>query len=281
LDPKWIAALEGRLAGCDVNKCDKFRELFEAYALGSLDAEERVAFEAHLATGCQGCLKAVEEARRLVSQLGYLAPDAGPSEMLKGRLMQTVRSEARMAKGSLKPKTSIPFWMWAGVAALLVLTLYSGWDARRLQKDIEATNQRATAILQQRKELEAQLQLARREARILTDPNSKKIMLPPKDALMPQLEAMWHPELGLCVMGQKVPMPANKRVFQLWLIPKTPGSKPMPMQTLWPDADGKMVRVVENTPEPMWNTKAIAITEEPEGGSPQPTSEPMWVGGVS
>jgi anti-sigma-K factor RskA len=264
-----------------VNNCGQFRELVEAYALGTLDAEERVAFEAHLATGCQDCAKAVEEARRLVSQLGYLAPDARPSEMLKARLMQTVRAETRTAQGSVRPKTSIPVWMWAGVAALLLLTLYSAWDARRLERDIEATNQRAAAILQQRKELETQLQLAKREARILMDPNSKRIMLPPKDSQMPQLEAMWHPELGLCVMGQKVPMPAKKRVFQLWLIPKTPGSKPMPMQTLWPDADGKLVRVVENTPEPMWNTKAIAITEEPEGGSLQPTSEPMWVGGVS
>jgi len=264
-----------------VNKCDQFRELIEAYALRALDVEERVAFEAHLATGCKDCAKAVEEARWLVSQLGYLAPDAGPAEMLKGRLMQTVRSEARMTKSSLKPKTSIHFWMWAAVAALVLLTLYSAWDARRLQRDMQTANQRASAILQQRQELKAQLQLAKREAQILMDPNSKKIMLPPKDALMPRLEAMWHPELGLCVMGQKVPMPANKRVFQLWLIPKTTGSKPMPMQTLWPDADGKMVRVVENTPEPMWNTKAIAITEEPEGGSPQPTSEPMWLGGVS
>ncbi len=187
-----------------MNKCDQFRELIEAYALGALDAEERVAFDVHLATGCQDCLKAVGEARWLVSQLGYLAPDAGPSETVKSRLMQTVRSEARMAKSSLKPKTSIPFWMWAGVAALLVLSLYSRWDARRLQRDMEAANQRATAILQQRHELEAQLQLAKREARILTDPNSKKIMLPPKDAQMPHLEAMWHPELGLCLMGQKV-----------------------------------------------------------------------------
>jgi anti-sigma-K factor RskA len=264
-----------------MNRCDQFRELIEAYALGALDVEERVEFEAHLATGCQDCLKAVEEARWVASQLGYLAPDAGPSEMLKGRLMRTVRSEVRMAKSSLKPKTSISFWMWAGVAALALLTLYAAWDARRLQRDMEAANQRAAAVLHQRQELEAQLQLAKREARILTDSNSKKIMLPPKDAQMPHLEAMWHPELGLCVMGQKVPMPTNKRVFQLWLIPKTPGSKPMPMQTLWPDADGNMVHVVENTPEPMWNTKAIAITEEPEGGSAQPTSEPMWLGGVS
>jgi len=52
-----------------VSKCDQFRELIEAYALGALDAEERAGFEAHLASGCQNCAKAVEEARWLVSQL--------------------------------------------------------------------------------------------------------------------------------------------------------------------------------------------------------------------
>ena len=264
-----------------MSKCDQFRELIEAYALGALDAEERAALEAHLASGCQDCAKAVEEARWVVSQLGYLAPEAQPSELLKGRLMQTVRNEARGSQGSQKPRGEIPFWMWAGVAALLLVTLYSVRVTLQLQKDIEIANQRAGEVLQQRRELEAQLQLAKREARIMTDPKSKKFMMPGKDSQMPQLEAMWHPELGICVMGDKMPMPSANHVFQLWLIPKTPGSKPMPMQTFWPDADGKMVHVVENPPEPMWNTKAIAITEEPEGGSLQPTSEPMWVGGVS
>jgi len=266
-----------------VSNGDQFRELIEAYALGALDAEERAAVEAHLATGCQDCAKALQEARWLVSQLGYLAPEAKPSELLKGRLMQTVRGEADAAAGRAlaKPKPVIPFWMWAGVAALLVITIYSAWDARRLQKDIEETNKRAAAIVQQRAALQAELALAKRQARIMTDPKSKKFMLPAKDAQMPQLEAMWHPELGICVVGDKMPMPSANHVFQLWLIPKTPGSKPMPMQTFWPDADGKMVYVMENPPEPMWNTSALAVTEEPMGGSPLPTTEPMWVGGVS
>ena len=266
-----------------MSNADQFRELIEAYALGALDAEERAAFEAHLATGCSDCADALKEARWLVSQLGYLAPEAKPSELLKGRLMRTVREEAEAATGraSAKPKAVIPFWMWAGVAALLVVTVYSAWDARRLQKDIEETNKRATAIVQQRAALQAELALAKREARIMTDPKSKKFMLPAKDTQMPQLEAMWHPELGICVMGDKMPMPSANHVFQLWLIPKKAGSKPMPMQTFWPDADGKMIHVVENPPEPMWNTSAIAVTEEPMGGSPLPTGEPMWVGGVS
>lgn len=264
-----------------MSNADQFRELVEAYALGALDAKERAAFEAHLATGCADCTNALEEARWLVSQLGYLAPEAQPSELLKGRLMHAVRSEAEIGSVPGKPKAVIPFWMWAGVAALLVVTVYSAWDARRLQIDIEEANKRASTILQQREALQTELALAKRQARIMTDPKSKKFMLPAKDTTMPQLEAMWHPELGICVMGDKMPMPSANHVFQLWLIPKKPGSKPMPMQTFWPDADGKMMHVVENPPEPMWNTSAIAVTEEPMGGSPLPTSEPMWVGGVS
>ena len=260
---------------------DQFRELIEAYALGALDAEERAAFEAHLATGCVDCANALKEARWLVSQLGYLAPDAKPSELLKGRLLQAVRGEAEAWLAPAKPKAAIPFWMWAGVAALFAVTIYSTWDARRLQKEIADSNQRATAILHQREALQAELALAKRQARIMTDPKSKKFMLPAKDAQMPQLEAMWHPELGICVMGDKMPMPSANHVFQLWLIPKAKGSKPMPMQTFWPDADGKIAHVVADPPEPMWNTSAIAVTEEPMGGSPLPTTEPMWVGGVS
>ncbi len=117
-----------------MKNCDQFRELIEAYALGALDPEDRAALEAHLATGCAECAKAVEEARWLVSQLAYTAPESAPSDMLKGRLMQTVRAEARsQTKPHVIPaKSAVPFWLWAGVAALLVFSIYSAWNMRQL-----------------------------------------------------------------------------------------------------------------------------------------------------
>ena len=195
--------------------------------------------------------------------------------------MQTVRNEARGAQRSAKPKASIPVWLWAGVAALLVLTAYSAWYAQKLRIDMETTNTRAIAEVRRREQLQQELATAKRAALILTDANSKKFVMWPHDTQMPKLEAMWHPELGICVMGQKVPMPASKRALQLWLIPKAPGSKPMPSIIFWPDAEGKVVLMVENPPELIAGTKALAITEEPASGSAQPTSEPMWVGGIS
>lgn len=258
-----------------MKNCNQFRELFEAYALGALDAPERATLEAHLATGCQDCARAVEEARWLVSQLAYLAPQAAPSDMLKGRLMQTVRAEAlRARKAPALVKPLIPFWMWAGVAALLVFSVYSAWNVAQLRKDIRDINERAALILQQRHDLQAQLEDARREAVILTDPASVKIV----DPQHPSMEAVWHSKLGIVLTGQKVAAPAGNRVFQLWLIPKASGAKPIPSLVVRPDAEGRFVLLVSNPPDAMEATQALAITEEPEGGSQAPTTAPSWVG---
>jgi anti-sigma-K factor RskA len=283
LDQERTVAFEGRITNGIVSEQDQFRELIEAYALGALDPSERAALEAHLAEGCPQCATALEEARLLVSQLAYLAPPAEPPEMLKARLLRTVRAESAPAKITEMKSSdrSIPLWLWAGVAALLFLSVYSTWDARKLQSTVQDMKAREAAELKQREQLDQELTLAKHEAWILTDPDSKKIDIMPNDKTMPMLEAMWHPQMGIYITGQKMPMPKGNKVLQLWLIPKAPGAKPMPSHTFWPDANGKITEMVDDPPEVMAQTKALAITEEPAGGSPQPTSTPIWVGGVS
>jgi anti-sigma-K factor RskA len=291
LDQERFATVKGRIADGIVSEHDQFRELIEGYALGALDANERAALEAHIASGCPECAKALEEARLVVTQLAYLAPPAEPSEMLRARVLRTVRADAASASGGSggtssqtmragSQRSAIPMWLWAGVAALLLVSLYSTWEARKTQVDLTDMNRRAATELKERKQLEEELTVAKHEAWILTDPSSKKIKIMPSDKSMPMVEAVWHPKMGIYVMAQEMPMPKNNKVLQLWLIPKN-GSKPMPSHVFWPDANGKIGEMVDNPPEDMAETKALAITEEPRGGSPQPTSTPMWVGGVS
>ena len=270
---------------------DQFGELLEAYALGALDAPEREALEAHLATHCPECTAALAEARWLVTQLAYTAPEAGPSDMLRGRLMKIVREEAAAEQATQKysvrasavaplAKPAVPYWMWAAVAALLVVAIYSTWDARKLSEEMRDINSRAIAELNSRAKIEEELAAVRREASILTDPGSVKIALATNEPNGSPLQANWNPNLGLVVSGQKIPQPAGDRVLQLWLIPKAEGGKPLPSQTLRPDASGNFVMLVANPPEHMTETKALAVTDEPAGGSPQPTTTPKWVGGV-
>jgi anti-sigma factor RsiW len=269
----------------NVNKTDQFGELLEAYALGALDAPERAALEAHLATNCPECVSALKEARWLVSQLAYTAPEAGPSDMLRGRLMKIVREEAALeaprSAVAGAGKTAVPYWMWAAVAALLAVAIYTSWDANQLNHQMRDINDRAIAELRSRSKIEEELVAVRREATILADPASVKIALATSQPDSSPLQASWHAKLGIVVSGQKIPPPADGRVLQLWLIPKAAGGKPLPSQTVRPDADGNFVLLVPNPPEEMAETKALAVTEEPAGGSPQPTTTPKWVGGIS
>jgi anti-sigma-K factor RskA len=284
-----------------VSNCDQFREMYEAYALDALDPPERAALEAHLATGCAECAKSVAEARWLVSQLAYLAPEAATSDMLKGRLMQAVRSEAKsqssppVSAAKITTPSGIPYWLSAGIAALLLLTLYFAWDAHRLKEELRAANEQnqrdqqmvastqdERAVTQQKlAAMEEQMAKMHRENAILTDPASVKIMLAAQKIQAPQMVAMWHAKYGIVLTGQKVPMPSGNRVLQLWLIPKAPGGKPMPSMTVRPDANGNFVILVSNPPASGTDTKALAITEEPAGGSAAPTTTPKWVGAMS
>ncbi|MBS1842276.1 MAG: anti-sigma factor [Acidobacteria bacterium] len=259
---------------------DQYGELIEAYALGALDPQERASLEAHLASGCPECSKALDEARWLVSQLAYLAPDAKPSELLRGRLFQTVRAEARSA-GLAKSSSTIPFWMWGAVAALLLFTVYQAWETSRIRVTIDATKKSAEEEIAKRHELEEKFAIAQREAIILTDPHSVKIPLGTENKEMPKMEAVWHAKFGIVVSGLNVPAPSGTRTLQLWLIPKAKDGKPIPSLTLRPDANGNFVLLVANPPDAMDGTKALAITEEPAGGSQAPTTKPIWVGAIS
>jgi hypothetical protein len=173
--------------------------------------------------------------------------------------------------------------------------LYFAWDAHRLKEELRASKERnqqneqmvartqdERATTQQKlAAMEEQMTKMHRENAILTDPTSVKIMLAAQKIQAPQMVAMWHAKYGIVLTGQKVPMPSGNRVLQLWLIPKAPGGKPMPSMTVRPDANGNFVILVSNPPAASSNTKALAITEEPAGGSAAPTTTPKWVGAMS
>ncbi len=261
-----------------MNACGQFRELYEAYALGALDPGERAAFEAHLATNCPACTRAVEEARGLVAQLAYLAPEASPSVALKKRLLDAVRA-GKAPAGRAAPM--MPWWAWAGVAALLVATAVSAWEARRELAELRKLHEELANVQKERAELVAQIDRAQRTEAILLDPASRQVALATKAPAFPGVRAYWNPQLGIVLTGAKVPAPGENRTLQLWLVPKGPGAKPISAGVFHPDAEGSLTLLVTNPPADITATAALAISDEPEGGSPQPTTTPIWVGPVA
>jgi len=173
----------------------------------------------------------------------------------------------------------LPFWLWTGVAVLGVLSLYIGWQAQRLRHDLAQFQTQSAAVQQERERLAKELADARQSAAILNDPASRQISLWPqqqKDG--PPLRAYWHPRLGLVVAGAHVPALAPGHALQVWLLPQAPGQRPLSAGLLQFQLDGKLVLLLATPPGSPASTKALAVTEEPAGGSPQPTSPPRWAG---
>ena len=70
--------------------CQELHELFELYALGVLEAEERAEIDAHLARGCKACGAALASA--LITNTGILslAGDQPPPKHLKRRVLHEI-----------------------------------------------------------------------------------------------------------------------------------------------------------------------------------------------
>jgi ChrR-like protein with cupin domain len=71
-------------------------ELASLYALGALDAGERIAFEEHLRQGCDTCPPDVRSFADIAELIGESVP-AVPSQRLRDRLLSSVSHSPRVA----------------------------------------------------------------------------------------------------------------------------------------------------------------------------------------
>ncbi len=92
----------------------RWLELAAAYALGALDPEERVRFEAHLAE-CATCRAEVQALREVGGLLVYSAPAAAPPHGLRDRILSAGRQVRPIAAGGR------PVLPWLAAAASVVL----------------------------------------------------------------------------------------------------------------------------------------------------------------
>src|SRR2546426_1045764 len=88
------------------------------YALGALSAEERAAFEAHLAD-CAICRAEVQALREVSGLLAHAAAAATPAQALRDRILR----EARQVRPLTARRRSLRPWI---AAAAVVLAIAAG-----------------------------------------------------------------------------------------------------------------------------------------------------------
>jgi anti-sigma-K factor RskA len=261
----------------------ELRDNAGAYVLGGLDADERAAFEAHLAA-CDQCAAEVRALRRVTDALAQAVPARTPRPELRARVLEALSTgEAGTPAVQLsKRRTASAARSWLPLAALLVLTLGIGVYAARLQtrvRDLEARLDdalvRASAadrVVAESSRVAAELQSA---MAVLAAPDLARIDLagqPPAPAAGGR--ALWSRARGMIFTASNLPALPAGRVYQVWVVT---AQAPVSAGILTPDPSGETM-VYFNTPPDIPAPTAIAVTLEPAGGVPAPTGAFYLVG---
>ncbi len=223
-----------------------------AYATGALTNEEHDAFVAHLGS-CANCRDEVAELVATATLLGIAAaerPPAGFRERLMAEVAQTRQlpplvstlAEARARKGSSRRSR---WTMSAAASAVVVAVGLGAWGLTSGDSGLSVDEITAVQTAADAETFNAANGAVKA---VLTVSRSTGDMV---------------------FMAHGLPDAGAKRTYQVWLL--GPGSAVTSMGTF--DSDGKANTTrLFNGPG---DASALAVTEEPAGGSTRPTTKPV------
>jgi anti-sigma-K factor RskA len=264
--------------------CEQLAPLYEEYALGVLEGEERAEMETHLARNCPRCAQGVAKARWAVSQLALAAPDAQPPAALRGKILDAVKLSANppreaVPSGKASAKRELfPAWAWVAAAALALITGYAIRQMSDQNTQLAELRKQMNLAISQNQALQNQLDEGRMVASVMLSPDSMPLKLMPKDKKMPMVHAYLHPHMGVAITAEQMPSLPSGMTMQLWFVPKK--GTPMSVAIFRPDANGQ-IALVAPVHMPVNEIAELTITEEPAMGSPRPTGSPAWMAQVN
>jgi anti-sigma-K factor RskA len=254
---------------------DALREQAALYALGALTAPERSAFETHLA-GCGECTAEVTTFLPVVGALAQAVEQHDPPAALRARVLAVARQAPEA------PRRLIALAPWLAAAAMLVVTVGLGMYTAQLRQRVSNLEVQLRDALVRVDNGERRVAVALRAAAaaetplaILTAPDVRQINLAGQPvAPRASARAFWSRSRGLVLTGANVPPLPTGRVYQLWFVT---ARAPVSAGLVRPDASGRLMTVLP-TPADIAAPAALAVTIEPDGGSPGPTGDKYLVG---
>jgi anti-sigma-K factor RskA len=232
---------------------ERFDELRDAFVLGALPEEERREFEEYLASHPERQAE-IDELGAVAGLLALSPQEQEPSPQLRRSIMEVVEAEAERPRVESRP------WLARigeflsirnlalGAATMLVVGLFS-WNMV-LQGEMQDLQGRIQSLQDQPQEPQM-VELGGAG----TEQGAR--------AELVTLEG----DRAVLVVENMPPVPEGK-TYQIWVIED---DVPKPSGLFKPKQDS-VAAVVEH---PLGGGDVIAVTVEPEGGSPKPTSDPM------
>lgn len=241
------------------------------YVLGLLEPAAAKAFEDHLQS-CPKCRDAVREHREVLAALTAFAPSQEVPPALRSRVLEAAsKPPVTPIRPIRKPGRLIP---WIAAAASIALTIVAGSGYLRMRAERDSLLAERRAAIEQ---IDA-LTIARAERDSLLDAilaADARVATLASAGSEPRLRVFWNESRGVVLMtALDLPAAPPGRAYQLWGI--APDRDPVSLGVFNTDREGT-VTLLERVPAGL-GLVAAAITEEPEGGSPQPTTQPFLVG---
>lgn len=250
--------------------CNQADELLGAYALDALPAGEAADMRAHLA-GCPRHRAVAAELRATAGALPALADGADAPPALRARVLDAIaatpqdRADDVTAPVALESRRSAPSpaetrarlqWapsrtQWGAMAAAIVVLVGAlvAWNLVLMNRSDKGTAERFASASPVIRQLDARGVQGSATLVYFGDESRAVVMLEGAD----------HLDVG-------------GRTYQMWTLASD--GKPTSAGLLQPDLSGNGIAVVSVDAAAV---DAFAITIEPRGGSPAPTSDPVFV----
>jgi anti-sigma-K factor RskA len=261
------------------------------YALGALDDHERASFEQHLAT-CAQCAAEVRELQEVAGLLAVAATPVAPPPGLRDRILAGTRavtpisaassraqapagpkedSDARVPiSGTVQVRRSLVPWLAAAAAVIAAVGLSMRYrserDSARIGFEQRLASMKATLD-------STGAALANRDSVIanLVGPDVQAVSV---SGTAPHASAKYFLDKRasrIVFVANALPPARAGRIYQLWGIEA--GRSPVSLGTFNTDSSGHALASV-SVPAGL-RIAVTAVTDEPAGGSVQPTTTPF------
>ena len=269
--------------------CDERRDLIPFYVLGTLDSAEHEALRRHLDTGCPTCRLALAAEESVGAILALSLEPVSPPARVRERLMKRIAQEAeRPMAGPLNLSGAIQnggnrltYWIGsfaAGAAAALGAVLVL--EKSPIRSHSSGIIERRLAQLEGQI-VEMQTTRTRTEQNILL-PRSAAVQFvsleATKDAVGAKADLYWDRERGVWYLHTNgLKPPGAGRAYELWFIAGDKKTR-AGMFDVTPSGEGSLIVAI---PPDLGLITLAAVTDEPVGGSEQPTGKIRLAGAVT
>jgi len=254
--------------------CDERRDDMLLYVADALDRGERQSLDAHLASGCPRCAGHLVEASSVLGHLPLALAPVEPPPRLRERLVQRVAADRKRSSVTMFPARGswLIGWGRPAVTAALAAGLLYALVVLPLRERQRALDAELTAQQRTIDELRGELVAARSAIDMLASRDLKLALLasggPQAEAwgrlLRDERSRVWQLyTFDLQPLGPD-------RTYELWFI--TDDDRKIPAGTFDVDAAGRGRHQV-TVPRDLEGIVVAAVTDEPAGGSPQPTGQ--------